>query len=40
MTPTAAGRALGMSRRKAHAQMQRLRGYINRNLEQTEFPMM
>jgi hypothetical protein len=40
MTPTAAGRALGMSRRKAHAQMQRLRGYINRNLEQTEFPMV
>ena len=40
MTPTAAGRALGMSRRKAHTQMQRLRGYINRNLEQTEFPMM
>lgn len=40
MTPTAAGCALGMSRRKAHAQMQRLRGYINRNLEQTEFPMV
>jgi len=29
-----------MSRRKAHAQMQRLRGYLNRNLEHTEFPMM
>lgn len=40
MTPAAAGRALGMSRRKAHAQMKSLRGYINRNLEQTEFPMM
>jgi len=40
MTPTAAGRALGMSRRKAHARMQRLRGYIHRSLEQKEFPMM
>jgi hypothetical protein len=40
MTPTAAGRSLGMSRRKAHAQMQRLRGYLNRNLGHTEFPMM
>jgi len=40
MTPACAGRALGISRRKAHAQLQRLRGYISRNLERTEFPMM
>jgi len=35
-----AGRALGISRRKSHAQIKRLRSYLNRSLEQTEFPMM
>lgn len=35
-----AGRTLGISRRKSHAQLKRLRSYINRSLEQAEFPMM
>jgi hypothetical protein len=40
LTPAEAGRTLGMTRRKTHARMKRLRGYLNRSIEHAEFPMM